>query len=134
MTMREPHFTISELAREFGITTRAIRFYEEKGMLTPARNGQRRIYSVSDRVRLKLILRGKRLGFSLDESRELIDMYDPAHGNVDQLQSLAEKIEVKEVQLQRQLRDIAGMRKDLVEARKRCQCALQAQRKLAAHN
>ena len=68
--------SISELAREFDVTPRAIRFYEDQGLLAPRRDGQRRIYSVRERTRLKLTLRGKRLGLTLDEIRELIDMYD----------------------------------------------------------
>ncbi len=127
--MTEQHFTISELAGEFGITTRAIRFYEEKGLINPRRAGQQRHYSASDRVRLKLILRGKRLGFTLDESRDLIEMYDPGHGNVEQLNLLLKKIDAREATLQRQLRDIAGMQRDLQEVRQRCQQALETQRK-----
>lgn len=118
-------YSISELAREFDITTRAIRFYEDKGLLTPARRGQTRVYSPEDRVRLKLILRGKRLGFSLDESRAIIDMYDPAHGNVDQLQRLLEHIEQKRAQLQQQLRDIHSLMSELDEAEARTRAALQ---------
>ena len=124
--MADQNHSISELADEFGITTRTIRFYEEKGLLAPSRNGQTRVYSASDKVRLKLILRGKRLGFTLEESRDLIDMYDPAHGNVDQLQRLIQKIEHKEALLQRQLQDIAGMQQDLDTVRQRCYQALQS--------
>jgi DNA-binding transcriptional MerR regulator len=78
-------FTITELAEEFGITPRAIRFYEDKGLLSPARNGLNRIYSRRDRGRLKLILRGKRLGFALNEIREMLDLYDLGDGQVEQL-------------------------------------------------
>lgn len=124
--MPDRNHRISELATEFGITTRTIRFYEEKGLLAPSRSGQQRIYSATDRVRLKLILRGKRLGFTLEESRDLIDMYDPAHGNVEQLQSLIQKIEHKEALLQRQLHDIAGMQQDLDTVRQRCNQTLQS--------
>jgi DNA-binding transcriptional MerR regulator len=127
--MTPQHFTISQLAEEFGITTRAIRFYEEKGLIKPRRNGQQRHYSAADRVRLKLILRGKRLGFTLDESRDLIDMYDPGQGNVEQLQVLLGKIADREASLQRQLRDIANMRRDLQTVRRRCEEALQTQQK-----
>ena len=73
-------FSISELAREFDVTTRSIRFYEDQGLLNPTRQGQTRIYSRQDRVRLKLTLRGKRLGFSLAEIRELFDLYDAEIG------------------------------------------------------
>ncbi|SDK53650.1 MerR family transcriptional regulator [Microbulbifer yueqingensis] len=117
-------YSISDLAREFGITTRAIRFYEDKGLLSPARRGQTRIYSPEDRVRLMLILRGKRLGFSLDESREIIDMYDPEHGNVEQLQRLLQHIEQKRAQLQQQLRDIQSLMGELDEAEARTRASL----------
>ena len=74
-------YSISELARELDITTRAIRFYEEQQMLSPERRGQERIYTAKDKVTLKLILRGKRIGFSLAECKELNELYDPGHGN-----------------------------------------------------
>lgn len=123
---KEPaSYSISELAREFGITTRTIRFYEDKGLLNPKRRGQTRIYSPEDRVRLKLILRGKRLGFSLEESREIIDMYDPASGNVEQLRRLIAAIEQKRAQLEQQLRDIQTMMGELDEAEARARAALE---------
>jgi len=78
-------FSIGELASEFDVTPRAIRFYEDHGLLAPAREGQRRIYSARDRTRLKLTLRGKRLGLSLSEIRELIDMYEPGRDERPQL-------------------------------------------------
>ncbi|MBN8429983.1 MULTISPECIES: MerR family DNA-binding transcriptional regulator [Microbulbifer] len=120
-------YSISELAQEFGITTRTIRFYEDKGLLTPQRRGQTRVYSPEDRVRLKLILRGKRLGFSLDESREIIDMYDPAHGNVEQLNRLLERIDAKRQQLRQQQRDIEKVLAQLDDATARTEAALKEQ-------
>ena len=72
-----PTFTIGELAREFGVTTRAIRFYEDCGLLEPARSGRNRVYSARDRTRLRLTLRGKRLGLKLAEVKELVDMRWP---------------------------------------------------------
>lgn len=120
-------FGISELAQEFGITTRTIRFYEDKGLLSPERRGQTRIYTPEDRVRLKLILRGKRLGFSLDESREIIELYDPGQGNVEQLNRLFERIESKRQQLRRQQRDIEKMLAQLDEATARTAAALKNQ-------
>ncbi len=80
-------YSISDLARELDVTTRAIRFYEEQGMLVPERRGQERIYRPKDLVALKLILRGKRIGFSLAECKELIDLYDPSSGNRKQLET-----------------------------------------------
>lgn len=79
-------FSIGELATEFDVTPRAIRFYEDHGLLAPARAGQRRIYSPRDRTRLKLTLRGKRLGLTLSEIRELIDMYEPGRDARPQLE------------------------------------------------
>ncbi len=117
-------YSISDLAREFDITTRTIRFYEEAGMLEPARNGQTRIYSDEDRVKLKLILRGKRLGFSLAESRELIEMYDPASDNAKQLHALRNKIQQSREALEQQLADIQVMQNELDAAEERCLEAL----------
>lgn len=113
-------FTISDLAAEFDVTTRTIRFYEEKGLLSPARKGSTRIYSAADRVKLQLIIRGKRLGLTLEESRDIIAMYDPAHGNREQLQSLIHKIRAKRTQLQQQLHDIEQMMLDLRAAEEKC--------------
>ncbi|MGQ9425156.1 MerR family transcriptional regulator [Gilvimarinus sp. F26214L] len=113
-------FSIRDLAEEFGVTTRTIRFYEEAGLLQPRREGQTRVYREQDRVRLKLILRGKRLGLSLAESRELIEMYDPATGNRKQLQALLDKIQQRQAMLDRQLADIKAMRTELDEAARRC--------------
>ena len=96
-------FSISELAREFDVTPRAIRFYEDQGLLSPRREGQRRIYTPRDRTRLKLTLRGKRLGLSLSEIRELIDMYEPGRGERAQLQRFLAVLEAhKEALLQQQ--------------------------------
>ncbi len=113
-------FSISDLAEEFDITTRTIRFYEEKGLLNPSRKGQTRSYSSSDRTRLKLILRGKRLGLSLEESKEIISMYDPTRGNVNQLQKLVDKIRDKRKQLLAQQQDIEHMLTDLKGAEEKC--------------
>ena len=122
--MARQSYSISELASEFDITTRTIRFYEEKGLLAPARNGNTRIYSTQDRVKLKLILRGKRLGFSLDESRNIIDMYDPTTGNASQLNALINTISEKRAQLENQLNDIHVMIDHLNEAEQRCREAM----------
>lgn len=122
--MSNETWTIGELARAFGITTRTIRFYEDEGLLHPERDGQTRIYRPRDRVRLKLILRGKRLGFSLSESRELIDMYSPEADNRDQLQALLDKIADRRRQLEQQKRDIEAMESELDEVEQRCRDAL----------
>lgn len=122
--MVDATYSISHLAEEFGITTRTIRFYEEKGLLEPARSGTSRIYTTTDRVKLKLIVRGKRLGFTLDESRDIIGMYDPGRGNVDQLEKLILRIQQKRLQLQRQQRDIEVMMLEIDEAEENCRKAL----------
>ena len=119
-----PTYSISDLARELDITTRAIRFYEEQGMLSPERRGQERVYSPKDKVTLKLILRGKRIGFSLAECKELIELYDPASGNRKQLETFMRKIAERRAQLQQQLLDIEQMQLELDTAEERCQLAL----------
>ena len=93
-------YSISQLAKEFNITTRSIRHYEDVGLLSPARSGQTRIYTQADRTRLRLILRGKRLGLSLEDSREIIDMYEPGKTNVDQLKKLIDAIQLQRTQTQ----------------------------------
>ncbi|GAA5317464.1 MAG: liu genes transcriptional regulator LiuR [Candidatus Pelagadaptatus aseana] len=117
-------YSISELAKEFDITTRTIRFYEDKGMITPQRNGQTRIYSPADRTKLKLILRGKRLGFSLDESFAIIDMYNPKGNNAGQLHTLIDGIRERRLALQRQMKELQDMLQDLDDAEQRCREAL----------
>lgn len=118
--MPEKSYNISELSAEFDITTRSLRFYEEKGLLHPLRQGQNRVYSAADRVKLKLILRGKRLGFSLEESKEIIEMYNPAQGNRAQYESLIRKIREKRSQLKQQLADIEAMMVDLGDSEEKC--------------
>ena len=117
-------YTISDLAGEFDVTTRTIRFYEEKGLLKPQREGTRRIYSPADRTRLRLILRGKRLGLSLDESAEIIAMYGTPGNNRRQLEKLVNKIREKKEDLQRQQRDLNAMLQELADAESKCHEAL----------
>lgn len=117
-------YSISDLARELDVTTRTIRFYEEQGMLAPERRGMERVYSTRDRVTLMLILRGKRIGFSLLECKELIGMYDPASGNRKQLQRFLEKIDERRLALARQVDDIRQMQQELDVAEQRCHAAL----------
>ncbi|CAM3108284.1 MULTISPECIES: MerR family transcriptional regulator [Vibrio] len=117
-------YKISELAKEFDITTRSIRFYEDMGLIQPDRKGSMRIYQRRDRVRLKLILRGKRLGFSLAEIRDLLELYDT--NQIDtQLIKMLKIIDEKEAVLKRQLEDITIVLDDLNTARQRCEEALQ---------
>ncbi len=94
-------FTISQLSKEFAITTRSIRFYEDQGLLSPQRDGQKRIYSSHDRTWLKLICRGKRLGLSLTEIRQILDMYDSSASNNDQqLLAFIDKIKLRKAALE----------------------------------
>ncbi|USD62354.1 MerR family DNA-binding transcriptional regulator [Vibrio sp. SCSIO 43140] len=116
-------YKISELAKEFDITTRSIRFYEDEGLIQPDRSGSMRLYNRRDKIRLKLILRGKRLGFSLAEIRELFELYD-THQEGDQLTKMLKIIDEKEAVLKRQLDDINTLLEDLTVARKRCEAAL----------
>ena len=99
-------FTIGELAREFDVTPRTIRFYEDQGLLAPRRAGQRRIYAQRDRTRLKLTLRGKRLGLSLSEIRELIDMYEPGRDDRPQLERFLALLESHKAMLEQQRADL----------------------------
>ena len=117
-------YTIRDLAKDFAVTTRALRFYEERGLLRPQRKGQSRVYSAADRVRLTLVLRGKRLGFTLDESAELIAMYDPSGTNEGQLQALINKIQEKHQRIVAQKSEIALMLSDLKEWEQRSRKAL----------
>ena len=119
-----PTYSISQLSREFAITTRTIRHYEDIGLLAPKRRGQTRIYNSADRIRLKLILRGKRLGFTLEQSRDIIEMYDPERDNEDQLRSLLAGIEQQRHRLKEQIEDIQLLMKDLDNAEKNCLKAL----------
>lgn len=98
-------FSISELAREFAVTPRTIRYYEAEGMLAPTRQGQRRIFSLRDRVTLALILRGKRLGFTLAEAKEIIELYDAPQGETGQLRTLLDKLADKRLELEAKRRD-----------------------------
>ena len=123
--MSSQTYSISDLARALDITTRAIRFYEEQGLLAPERRGQERVYSARDKVSLKLILRGKRIGFSLAECRELIELYDPTSGNQKQLNSMLAKIAERREQLEQQLLDIQQMQLELDTAEERCLQALE---------
>ena len=117
-------YTISELAGEFGVTLRTIRFYEEKGYLNPKREGTRRIYSTPDRTSLRLILRGKRLGLTLDETADLIKMYGSPGGNRQQLKKFMVRISEKRNELERKQHDLEVMLNDLRSVEDKCQIAL----------
>ena len=114
-------YSISDLAREFGVTTRAIRFYEDEGLLRPGRSGRQRVYRTRDRVRLKLILRGKRLGFSLNEVGEIINMYDSNPGEAGQLRYFLEQIRQRRETLKQQHHDIDVTLQELDTIEAQCQ-------------
>lgn len=123
--MNKQVYSISELAKEFDVTTRSIRFYEDQELLRPSRNGQTRIFSSKDRVRLKLILRGKRMGFSLAETKELFDLWDETlSGNEKQLLLMLETLSRKRAMLEQQKEDIAQAEMEMDVAETRCREAL----------
>lgn len=122
----ESNFSIGDLAREFDVTTRTIRFYEDEGLLSPARRGQTRLFKQRDRTRLKLIQRGKRLGFSLAEIREIVDMYDAPPGEAGQLGLLIGKVDARRQRLLQQREDIAVALRELDGVAARCHERLEA--------
>jgi DNA-binding transcriptional MerR regulator len=119
METERAEFSISDLAREFDVTPRAIRFYEDQGLLAPRRDGQRRIYTPRDRTRLKLTLRGKRLGLTLSEIRELIDMYEPGRDERPQLERFLAVLESHKASLVQQREDIEAQLSELEAFEKR---------------
>ncbi|WP_374421626.1 MerR family DNA-binding transcriptional regulator [Chromobacterium sp.] len=122
--MAEQTYSITELAQEFDVTTRTIRFYEDQQLLEPLRAGQRRIYSRRDRVRLMLILRGKRIGLSLQEIRELFALYDAASDDAPQLHEFIRILQRKEQQLQEQMEDIKVVLSEISQLRHQCEKTL----------
>ena len=123
-TNNDTTYSIGELAKEFDITTRSIRFYEDEGLLAPERKGQTRIYSAKDRVRLKLVLRGKRLGFSLAETKNIFDLYDNEDTGQKQLEFMLTMISEKKQILAQQLLDIEAVKAELEGLEQNCKLAL----------
>lgn len=117
-------YTITELAAEFDITPRAIRFYEDMGLLEPGRAGRNRVYTQRDRTRLKLTLRGKRLGLSLQEVKQLIDMYDSASDTAPQLKAFLEVLGQHRRQLEQQFDDLQITLAEIAQHEERCQLLL----------
>jgi DNA-binding transcriptional MerR regulator len=113
-------YTITELAQEFDITPRAIRFYEDVGLLHPARKGRNRVYTQRDCTRLKLTLRGKRLGFALQEIKQLVTMYDSESDAAPQLQAFLGALAAHRVQLERQREDIEVTLAEIAQHEARC--------------
>jgi DNA-binding transcriptional MerR regulator len=119
-------FTITELAAEFDVTPRAIRFYEDVGLLEPQRAGRNRVYSQRERTRLKLTLRGKRLGFSLQEIKQLVDMYDSPSDTAPQLEAFLLVLRNHRKQIELQLEDIRVTLEEIAQHEARCERLLEA--------
>ncbi|MFN3236933.1 MAG: MerR family transcriptional regulator [Pseudomonadales bacterium] len=124
MSKSDQTYSIRHLAEEFAVTTRTLRFYEEKGLLRPTRQGNSRLYDSADRTRLKLILRGKKLGLTLDESSDIIAMYQADGRNQKQLKALLNKISEKQQQLKAQQKELNTMMSDLKTWQARCEAEL----------
>ncbi|AUH51757.1 MerR family transcriptional regulator [Chromobacterium sp. ATCC 53434] len=119
-------FTISDLAREFDVTLRTIRFYEEQGLIEPARDGRQRLFTRRDRARLRLILRGKRIGLSLAEIREIIDLYQRAHDEASQSQMLLDLLQARRRQLEAQRQDIDAVLDEIGTLEAHCRSVIAA--------
>lgn len=122
-------YTITELAREFDVTPRAIRYWEDQGLVAPGRAGQSRVFDKRDRTRLKLALRGKRLGLSLAEIKELIDMYDPAASEATQLQRFLAALAKRRAALEQQRDDIAAVLEEVSRFEEQCRQLLKVANK-----
>ena len=114
-------YTITELAQEFDVTPRAIRFYEDMGLIAPARAGRNRVYAHRDRTRLKLTLRGKRLGLSLQEIKQLVDMYESPSDTAPQLQAFLGVLAAHRRQLEQQREDLEVTLAEIAQHEARCQ-------------
>lgn len=118
--MRDDYYTITELTREFAISTRTLRFYEDEGLIQPVRRGRTRLYRPSDRHLVRQILRGRRLGFSIGEIREVIDLYKSPPGEAGELRLMIEKIEEKRQSLRQKRRDLEDTLQELDQAEEAC--------------
>lgn len=116
----EQTWTIREVAEEFGVTHRTVRHYEELGLITPERRGTTRVYRRRDRTRLGLVLRGKRLGFPLDEIRTIIDLYDAPRGRRSQLEYVLGQIDERRSDLEQRRRDLDDALTELARFEERC--------------
>jgi len=121
----EQTFTITELAREFNITSRTIRFYEDQGLLSPRRAGRVRVYGKRDRTRLKLTLRGKRLGLSLAEIKELLELYDTARDESAQIYKFLVALSKRRAALEQQREDIEAVLSEIHALEKQCRALLE---------
>jgi DNA-binding transcriptional MerR regulator len=118
--MARDYYSITELTREFEISTRTLRFYEDEGLLQPLRRGRTRLFRPSDRHLVKQIMRGKRLGFSINEIREIIQMYREPPGEAGQLKLLIKRIEEKRNDLRQKRRDLEETLAELDQAEESC--------------
>lgn len=125
--MSEATFTITELSREFDVTPRTIRYYEDQGLLFPQRSGLQRVYSKRDRTRLRLALRGKRLGLSLAEIKGMIDMYDTAQDEEEQLVKFLAALAQRRAALEQQREDIAALLAEITGFEQQCRELLAAE-------
>ena len=125
----QQRWTISDLAEEYGVTLRTLRHYEELGLLFPERVGTSRVYHQRDRIRLELILRGKRLGFSLGEIAVIVNMYDQPPGEAGQLEYLLEQCAVRRRELEQRRRDLDETLRELDQVEQRCRDDLRALRR-----
>src|SRR4051794_6758686 len=119
-------WTIAQVAEELGITHRTIRYYEDLGLISPERRGTTRVFHPRDRIRLQLVLRGKRLGFPLEEIRTIVDMYDEQPGEAGQLRYLLGQIDERRAELEQRRRDVEAALAELAELERRCQDDLRA--------
>jgi DNA-binding transcriptional MerR regulator len=119
-------WTIAQVAEELGITHRTIRYYEDLGLISPERRGTTRVFHPRDRIRLQLVLRGKRLGFPLEEIRTIVDMYDEQPGEAGQLRYLLGQIDERRSELEERRRDVEAALAELADLERRCQDDLQA--------
>lgn len=127
--MTQKSWSISELAEIYQVTPRTLRYYEDQGIISPIRDGQKRIYKQRDRTRLKLALRGKRLGFTLAEIRNLIDMYDGPGSHPDQLQSYLSHLKKQKELLTQQQKDIQEVLEEIRRQEQVCHDLLAQQQK-----
>ena len=118
--VEERTWTIAEVAEEFGITHRTVRYYEQQGLVSPERRGTARVFHPRDRVRLGLVLRGKRIGFDLEKIRTIVDMYDDVPGEAGQLEYLLDQVEGRRAELQARRADIDTVLGELDELERRC--------------
>lgn len=119
-----PEWTIAQIADEFGVTHRTIRHYEDLGLVSPERRGTQRIFHRRDRTRLKLILRGKRLGFPLEEIRTIVDLFDAPRGRRAQLEYVLDQIDARRTDLEQRLKDVQDAIAELGDFERSCRADL----------